>query len=118
MNIGNKGLAEVNLIIPQSTSLEFDVYHTDQDGNEIDHTNSQIAMVFQKKRTKENIDLSFCCTGTESSIHVNIPAEVTTDLDISTQYVWDMIVTLISGSSVRLTYGSVQIVDTYALDGA
>lgn len=115
MDIGSKGLAEVNLTIPQGTSLEFDITHTDEGGNAVDHTGSTIAMAFQTRDGKVTRDLSACCTGTSTGVSVAIPASATGDLPLG-KMVWDLIATMTSGDVVRVCYGSVSVVDTYALD--
>lgn len=113
--IGSKGLAEVNLVIPQGTSLPFDIAHTDKDGNPVDHTQSDVKMAFQSKDKATTTDLSEHCTGTETGVHVAIPASVSAALPVG-KLVWDMIVTTSAGDAIRMAYGSVSIVDTYALD--
>lgn len=115
MDIGSKGLAEVNLVIPQGTSLPFEVAHTDTEGHPVDHTQSEFKMAFQSKDKATTVDLSSCCTGTETGVSVNIPATATAELDVG-KMVWDLIAD--TGTEViRMAYGSVSIVDTYALDG-
>ena len=47
MDIGGKGLEEVNLTIPQGTSLTFTVIHKDDQGQVIDHSGSTAAMALQ-----------------------------------------------------------------------
>lgn len=115
-SIGSNGLAEVNLTIPQATSLEFDVTHTDERGRVIDHTDSSIAVSFQRKDTNAVIDISEYCTGTEKGISVHIPASVTAVIPLG-YMVWDMVVTMSTGAVVRMCYGKVNVIDTYALDG-
>lgn len=115
IEIGGKGLAEVNLTIPQGTSLTLNVYHTDSNGNPIDHTGSTFAMAFQTKDRKTTIDLSSCVTGTSTKCVAAIRGSMTATLDITT-YNWDLIATMSTGDVVRLAYGKATIVDTQALD--
>ena len=113
--IGSKGLAEVNLVIPQGTSLGFTVTHTDEQGEPVDHTGSTCHMAFQKKGS-DTIDVSQCCAPMDGAISVNITSDVTSGLSLG-KMSWDLIVETESGDVTRLAYGSVSIVDTYALDG-
>lgn len=116
MNIGSKGLTEVDLIIPQSTSLTFDITHYDMDGKSVDHTASVVNMAFQSRDGTETIDLDEYCEGTSTGVHVFLPPSVSENLPLG-KMLWDMIVTMSSGEQVRMAYGTVTIVDTYALDG-
>lgn len=114
--VGERGLAEVNLTIPQGTSLDFTATHTDEEGHAIDHTASDIAMAVQTSNGKVIADLDACCEGTETGVDVRIPASVTATLPLG-RMVWDLMVTMASGDVLRLCYGTVTVVDTYALDG-
>ena len=116
MDIGSKGLCEVNLTIPQSTSLNFTVVHKDEAGDVVDHSGSTAKMAFQSRDGATTYDLSDCCACTSQAIAVNIPKSVTDGLPLG-KLVWDMIVQTQSGGSVRMCYGAVSIIDTYALDG-
>lgn len=116
MEIGSKGLAEVNLVIPQGTSLTFDVAHEDSEGNPVDHSQSSARMAFQSKDKSATVDLSACCTCTSTGVTVSIPASATKELSVG-KMVWDLIVTTSAGDAFRMAYGSVSVVDTYALDG-
>ena len=114
MDIGSKVLAEVNLILPQSTSLTFDVIHKDDGGVIVDHSASTARMALQAKdRTTYHLDS--CCTCTADYIRVTIPASLTQTIPLG-KMSWDMIVTTTYGDQLRLCYGSANIVDTYALD--
>ena len=115
MEIGAKGLQEVNLTIPQDTSLTFDVVHKDQSGNVIDHSASTLHMAFQTKDKKTTWVMDPCCTATAELIRVSIPATMTEALPLG-KLAWDMIVTTALGEQIRLCYGQVNVVDTYALD--
>ncbi len=115
MEIGGKGLAEVNLTIPQNTSLMFDVVHKDDAGDVIDHSASELHMAFQTKDKKVTYVMDSCCTATSEKIRVNIPATMTEPLPLG-KLAWDLIATTALGEQVRICYGNVNIVDTYALD--
>ena len=115
MEIGSKGLQEANLTIPQSTSLLFEVVHTDDEGDAIDHSESTCFMAFQSKDKQRTIDLSECCTPSADKITVLIPSSVTAELDLG-KMLWDLMVTMSDGETVRLLYGTVNVVDTYAMD--
>ena len=116
MEIGSKGLVEINLTIPQGTSLTFDVAHKDDSGQPVSHVGSTFHMEFQSKDGKSQVDLSSCCTGTEVGVTVTIPASATSELKVG-KMLWDLIADMTSGEVVRLAYGGVSIIDTYALDG-
>ena len=114
IEIGSKGLAEVNLTIPQSTSLTFTIVHKDDSGDVIDHSQSTANMSFQTKDKQTTWDLDSCVTCAADAIYVVIPASVSEALPIG-KLLWDVIVTT-STEQLRLCYGSVSVVDTYALD--
>jgi len=116
MDIGAKGLQEVNLVMPQGTSLYFEVVHTDDDGQVINHSRSTIKCAMQNTGGEEQFDMSRFCTGTASKIIVSIPSSFTRTLPLQPMK-WDLVATLPTGSATRLCYGNVQVVDTYALDG-
>lgn len=115
MEIGSKGLAEVNLTIPQNTSLTFDVVHKTDSGSVIDHTNSTPHMAFQTTDKRTTYDMSQCCTCTDERIRVTIPASAIEGMPIG-KMLWDLIIVTELGEQVRVCYGKVSIVDSYALD--
>lgn len=115
IEIGAKGLAEVNLVLPQDTSLTFDVIHKDSDGNVIDHSASTVNMALQTKDKATTYDMDACCTSASDKIRVAIPASLTETLPLG-KLNWDMIVTTSLGEQVRVCYGIATVVDTYALD--
>lgn len=115
MEIGSKGLSEVNLTIPQETSLTFDVVHTDDGGNIIDHSQSIAHMAFQSVDRKTTYNLDSCCDCGSERIRITIPASVSEPMPLGSM-VWDLIITTQFGEQIRLCYGKVKIVDTYALD--
>lgn len=114
MDIGSKGLVEVNLILPQATTLTFDVVHKDDGGAVIDHSGSTARMAMQTK-THFTYHLDECCTCTAEYIRVSIPASITESMPLG-KMPWDMIVTTTYGDQIRLCYGTANIVDTYSLD--
>lgn len=115
MEIGAKGLQEVNLTIPQSTSLTFDVVHTDEEGNVFDHSSSTARMAFQTKDKQTTYVMDACVSCAADKIRVSIPASMTENLPLG-KLMWDIIVTTDSDEQVRLCYGNVNVVDTYAFD--
>ena len=116
MKIGEKGLAEVNLIIPQKCSFAFTIEHKNSNGNPISHVNSTIHMVLMSKYNAASFDFSNRCTGTATGISVELSPEDTADLPLG-YMAWDLIAEMQVGQTVRLAYGNVNVVDTYALDG-
>lgn len=117
VEIGEKGLAEVNLTIPQGASLAFTIVHKDEEGNVIDHSASTITMAFQTTDKAVTHDLSQYCTGTADGVGVSLPASVGESMDVG-KMAWDIFAAMDGGGTYRLAYGKVAIVDTYALDGA
>lgn len=119
MEIGSKGLAEVNLTIPQGTSLTFDIVHKDDEGAVIDHSGSTAYMAFQRKDKNTGdvttYDMDSCCACTSELIRVTIPASASEEMPRG-KMSWDIIVETELGERIRLCYGAVSIVDTYALD--
>ena len=113
--IGSKGLEEVNLVIPQSTSLTFDIVHKTDAGEVIDHTESTAHMAFQSTDKSTTYDMDSCCDCDDERIRVTIPASTTETLPLG-KLLWDLIVETQLGEQVRVCYGKVSIVDTYALD--
>ena len=113
VEIGSKGLAEVNLTIPQSTSLTFDIVHKTDEGDVVDHSQSTAHMAFQSVKT--TYVMSSCCECTAEHIRVSIPATMTESMPLG-KMSWDIIVTTALGEQVRICYGKVSIVDTYAMD--
>lgn len=115
MQIGNKGLEKVNLIIPQWTTLTFDIVHKTEEGDVIDHSNSDIHMKFESEDGSLVHDLSSRCRADSEKIRVSIEQADTGSLPIGKMN-WDIIVETPFQESIRIVYGSVEIVDTYALD--
>jgi len=115
VEIGIKGLEEVNLTIPQGATLAFTIVHKDEDGHYVDHSASTIVMAFQSKYGKTTTGTSQFCTGTETGISVMLPASFTETLPKG-KLVWDIFATIQDGPTFRMAYGTVTVVDTYALD--
>lgn len=116
IEIGSKGLANVNLVIPQGASLAFAIVHKDAAGEIIDHSQSTIKMALQTRSGTDTYDMSEYCEGQSEQITVSLPPDVTAELPKG-QLVWDIFAEMLNGASIRLAYGSVNVVDTYALDG-
>jgi hypothetical protein len=121
ITIGSRGLEEVNLEIPQGTSLSFDITHLDESDQPIDHTGTTCRMAFQNaKNPSEMYDLSDCCIPTSTGFVVTIPMSKTLTLPVSSsksKLVWDLIVYSNDNDSTCVCYGMVTVDDTYALDG-
>ena len=121
IEIGGKSLLgdeEVNLNIPQVTSLYFTVIHRDERGEVVDHSGSTIAMKFQTPDRQTTYDMSEYCSANADGIVVNIPANATENLPVGKKALnWDMIVTTQAGGQPRLLQGVVRVYDTYAKDG-
>ncbi len=115
MEIGAKGLVEANIILPQSTSLTFDVVHKDESGEVIDHSGSTAHMAFQTRDAATTYDLDACCACSAERIRVMIPASTSETLPLGRMN-WDLIVETAFGEQIRLCYGTANVVDTYALD--
>ena len=115
MVIGERGLANVDLVIPQGCSFAFEIVHTDDDGHPVDHTGSTLYMAFQDWNGRDTAMLSECCTGTETGVDVSIPADTTAAMETG-RYFWDVIADM-GTETVRLAYGTAEVTDTYALDG-
>lgn len=117
MELGNEGLVEANLTIPQSTSLGFDLVVVDDAGDPVDLTGSDIHMRFQYHGKKIDIDrvMDHCCSYVGGAIKVFVPGTETATMPVGT-FNWDIIVDTALGESVRICYGDVRIIDTYAKD--
>lgn len=113
IEIGGKGTQEANLTIPQSATFTFDIVHVDEDDEEvIDHSESTFDMAFQGNETYQ---LDDCVSATADRIRVAIPASTTKSLPIGKMN-WDLFANTTLGDSIRLMYGKVTVVDTYAKD--
>ena len=117
MKIGSEGLAQVDLTIPQGTTLSFTVTHTDEQGQAVDHSGSTAHMAIKDKRSDEIVaKLDDCCTCTSEGIYVLIPATSTAEMPIGT-YPWDLMVETSALKVIRMCQGTATIIDTYAMDG-
>lgn len=114
MEVGEKGLAFVNLTIPQKCSLSFELVHKDENGQIVDHSSSDIHMQLQSKDGKTSFDFSSYVSASATGIVVSIPASATENLPLGLLN-WDIIAELES-ETIRLAYGAAEVVDTYALD--
>lgn len=113
MIIGDEGLENVDVKIPQGASRYFTITHKDKDGNVVDHSQSTAKMVFVGK--DGNIHLDECCSCSESGITVSIPPSVSKTLPLG-KMPWDIMVTTAQGDVIRAAYGKVIVIDTYAHD--
>jgi len=113
MIIGDEGLENVDIKLPQGTSLYFTITHKDKDGSIVDHSQSTAKMVFVSK--SGNIHLDECCSCSESGIAVSIPASVSKELPVG-KMPWDIMVTTAQGEVIRAAFGKVFVIDTYAHD--
>ena len=117
--IGNEGLIEAKLILPQATTRTFDIVHTTEEGTVIDHSSSIPHMAFQYKDKKLNKKITYnldsCCSCLSDKIRVTIPANITETLPL-VKMKWDIILETALGEQIRMIYGDVEVVDTYALD--
>lgn len=115
MKIGAAGLAEVDLVIPQGTTLAFEVTHTDESGQTVDHSASVAAMAIAGNDGATIAELDSYVTCSATVITVSIPATATAALPLG-KMLWDLMVTMANGQVLRLAYGACTVVDTYALD--
>lgn len=114
--IGSKGFDQVNLIIPQGTSLPFTVVQKDDEGNVVDLSGFTPHMVFKTKSDAIVANLDDCCTCTSECVMVFIPATRTRGLPLG-NLLWDLMIEKSETNVERFAYGTVQIVDTYSMDG-
>lgn len=117
MDLGSESLAKANLIIPQKTSLEFYIVHTDEDGQVIDHSESVAHMAIQTRDGETTYQLDSCCTCSTDKITVFITPADSAALPVDAKGLkWDMMVHMADGEVIRLVAGNVSVVDTYACD--
>ena len=116
MKIGAAGLAEVDLVIPQGTTLAFEVTHTDEDGQTIDHSASTAALAIAGNDGAGIASWDSYVTCSATVITVSVPASATAALPLG-KMLWDLMVSMANGQVLRLAYGACTVVDTYALDG-
>ena len=116
MQVGSKGLLQLNLVIPQSTSIAFTVVVKDEDtGQVIDYSEATPRMKI-KREAGTPIDLDDCCSVDSEKISVFIPATRTAEIAVG-KYPWDLMMEVSTTQIDRVCYGVAQIVDTYAMDG-
>lgn len=114
MVVGADGLAHVDLVIPQGTTFSVQLVHKDGEGRVIDHSASTADLGIKMKWGRQ-FDLSDCCTCTAQGVYVLMPPSRTEKLPLG-KLLWDIMVTTSGGEVVRLAYGTVRVVDTYAKD--
>lgn len=114
VTLGANGLLEANLIIPQSTTFACAIEHTDKDGNPIDHSGYSAYMrIVDKAKVAYDIGDAVSFDGTD--VLIEIPSYVTEQLAVGGGK-YDVMIEDPSGRVIRLLYGGVTVVDTYALD--
>ena len=111
--LGGEGGKKARMVLPQGCSLDFSVSHTDDAGNVIDHTGSVAHMSIQTKK-KVNYVLDSCCSCSATGVTVSIGPNDSMPIPVGTHN-WDLIVTK-DGKNIRMLYGPVEVIDTYALD--
>lgn len=113
MNIGSKGLIELNLIIPQGTSFDFILEHLDEKGRPVNHTSSRIEMcLIDKSSNDKKIDLSEYAKGIGMGIKVEIPYQATAKIPIGI-YNWNMLVYSGSENCSSFAYGKTRIINIF-----
>lgn len=116
ITIGSKGFDQVNLIIPQGTSLPFTVVQKDEEGNVVDLSGYTAHMRFKSKKDVPIANLDDCCSCTSEGVVVFIPATRTRDIPLGVM-LWDLMVEQSPTVVDRFAYGTVEVVDTYSMDG-
>lgn len=112
--IGANGLLEADLIIPQGTTFACVIEHTDADGTPIDHSGCTAYMRIIDKN-KAVHDFGRYVTFDGGNVVVEIPPASTSAIALGGGR-HDLMIEGPSGDVVRLIYGSVSVVDTYAMD--
>lgn len=112
--LGSSGLLEADLIIPQGTTFACAIEHMDSEGHGIDHTGCTAYMRIIDK-TKEEHDVGEYITFDGDEVLLELPPEVTNGIAIGSGR-YDIMIEGPTGEVVRLLYGSVNVVDTYAMD--
>ena len=113
--IGSNGLANVDLIIPQKTSIYFTVVVKDEESGEVVDYSSATPYMKMVPKTGEPIDLDEFVTVAADKISVSLPATSTTMP--TGRYSWDLMMKVSNTQTDRICYGMTTIVDTYAMDG-
>lgn len=113
MNIGEKGLIELNLVIPIGSSFNFEIELTDDNGAYIDLSDASAKMVFEIPGSCYKVNLSDCVTCTDTGVRVQIPYE---RINRVNNYVWDIYVYPNETESIRIAYGKANVVNGYAWD--
>jgi len=116
MQVGSKGVQQLDLVIPQRTSIYFVVVVKDEEtGQVVDYSAAEPHMKLQTKEGKK-VDLDECVSVASDKITVFIPATKTAELAIG-KYSWDLMMEVTETQIDRICYGMTTIVDTYAMDG-
>lgn len=112
--IGANGLLEADLIIPQGTTFACVIEHTDADGTPIDHSGCTAYMrIIDKNKVAHDLGNHVSFDG--GDVLIDIPPDVTSSIALGGGK-HDLMIKGQFGDVVRLIYGSVSIVDTYAMD--
>lgn len=114
VTLGANGLLEANLIIPQSTTFVCAIEHTDKEGNPIDHSGYTAYMRVIDKAKNEH-DIGDAITFDGADVLIEIPSSATSQFAIGGGK-YDLMLEDSSGKVVRLMYGTINVIDTYALD--
>lgn len=112
--IGSSGLLEADLIIPQGTTFMCAIEHTDSNGDAIDHTGCTPYMRAIDKSGNAH-DLGEYISFDGDDIVVNLPAQATASMPVGNGK-YDIMIEGRAGDVVRVLYGRISIVDTYAMD--
>lgn len=114
--IGSSGLLEADLIIPQGTTFTCAVEHVDSDGNPIDHEGCEAFLRIVDKGSGVH-DLGEYVSFDGGNMLVELTPSVTRALALGNGR-YDLMVRNPTGEVVRVLYGAVSVVDTYAMDDA
>lgn len=112
--LGSSGLLEADLIIPQGTTFACAIEHMDAEGHEIDHAGCTAYMrIIDKLKTTHDLGDYIAFDG--GDVLIELPPDVTTSLALGNGR-YDVMIEGATGEVVRLLYGAVSVVDTYAMD--
>ena len=112
MDIGGKGLVNINMTVPRGTSVTLTLEHVGKDGEHISHKNAVEEMIFAAKDGRSTVNLSEYATGTETGVQIFIPYEITEKL-VSNAYVWNLLSYMDAETCNRTAYGNIRIVESY-----
>lgn len=114
--LGSDGLLEADLVIPQGTTFACAVEHVSADGSPVDHDGCE-AFLRVIDKAKATHDLGGHVTFDGGDILVELPPEATRALALGNGR-YDLMLRNPTGEVVRVLYGAVSVVDTYAMDDA